>query len=164
MKTIHLIRHAKSSWENARLGDVQRPLAQRGIKDCQIMGQHIMAAGWNHRNIYCSQAKRAQMTIAGLAKSLPDLNIDWQIDSELYTFSAGVLLDWLAELSDEYAEITLVGHNPAFTDLINRLCDARLDNLPTCGYAQLSGELDSWLQVKKCQFKLNQLIKPKMFK
>ena len=164
MKTIHLIRHAKSSWEDSRLSDVQRPLAQRGSKDCKIMGQHIIAAGWNHRNIYCSQAKRAQMTIAGLAKSLSHLKIDWQIDSELYTFSAGVLLDWLADLSDECQAITLVGHNPAFTDLINRLCDARLDNLPTCGYAQLSAEMDSWAQVKQSEFQLKHLLKPKMFK
>ena len=104
------------------------------------------------------------MTIAGLAKGLPQLKIDWQIDADLYTFSAGVLLDWLTELSDEFLEITLVGHNPAFTDLINQLSDADLDNLPTWGYAQLSGEVDSWMQVKKSQFILNQLIKPKMFK
>jgi Phosphohistidine phosphatase SixA len=164
MKTIHLIRHAKSSWDDSRLSDMQRPLAQRGIKDCKTMAQHLIEAGWNHRNIYCSQAKRAQMTIAGLAKELTRLKIDWHIDPELYTFSAGVLLDWLTELSDECQAITLVGHNPAFTDLINHLSGARLDNLPTCGYAQLSAEINSWIQVKQTEFQLKHLLKPKMFR
>ncbi|KAA3641462.1 MAG: hypothetical protein DWP95_06800 [Proteobacteria bacterium] len=49
-------------------------------------------------------------------------------------------------------------------DLINHLSDARLDNLPTCGYAQLSAEIDSWIQVKQTEFQLKHLLKPKMFK
>lgn len=164
MKTIHLIRHAKSSWQDSSLSDVNRPLAQRGINDCKIMGQHIIKAGWNHRNIYCSQAQRAQLTIAGIAKRLPLFNIEWQVSSKLYTFSAGVLIDWLSELSDELDEVTLVGHNPAFTDLINQLSDADLSNLPTCSYAQLQSELHLWSQIEDAEFNLSQFLKPKMFK
>ena len=164
MKTIHLIRHAKSSWEDFRLSDVQRPLAERGTKDCQIMAQQLLNAGWNHRNIYSSQAQRAQQTIAGIAEALPQLKIDWQIDPRLYTFTASFLVDWLGDFSDEYDAVTLVGHNPAMTDLINQLSDARLDNLPTCAYAQLQSNSHSWSEIEAVEFNLCQLIKPKMFK
>jgi phosphohistidine phosphatase len=164
MKTLHLIRHAKSSWDDSGLSDIDRPLAQRGINDCKVMASPLIKAGWNHLNIYCSQAQRALLTIAGLANALPGLKIEWKIDSELYTFSAGVLIDWLSQLNDEYNEITIVGHNPALTELINRLSGSRLDNLPTCGYAQLSAGMNSWSQTRKSSFKLKQLIKPKMFK
>ena len=164
MKTIHLIRHAKSSWDDARLSDIHRPLAPRGTKDCKIMASPIMAAEWNHRNIYCSQAQRAQRTIAGIAKALPQMKIEWQIDPELYTFSASVLVNWLSVLSDEINEVTLVGHNPAFTDLINQLSNAHLDNLPTCGYAQLQADISLWQDLETVEFDLRQLLKPKMFK
>ena len=164
MKTLHLIRHAKSSWDDSGLSDIERPLAKRGINDCKIMASPLIKMGWNHRNIYCSQAQRAQLTIACLANALPQLRIEWHIDPELYTFSAGVLIDWLSDLSDEFSEITIVGHNPALTELVNRLSGSQLDNLPTCGYAQLLAEIDSWSQTTHNIFKLKQLIKPKMFK
>lgn len=164
MKSIHLIRHAKSSWQDTRLSDVQRPLAERGIKDCQIMGQQLLQAGWNHRQIYCSQAQRAQQTITGIAEALPQLKIDWQIAPELYTFSARVLLDWLRDFSDEFNQVTLVGHNPAMTDLINQLSEAGLANLPTCAYAQLQSNSHSWSEIEAVEFNLCQLLKPKMFK
>ncbi len=164
MKTIHLIRHAKSSWEESRLSDINRPLAQRGINDCQIMGEHLIEAGWNHQNVYCSQAQRAQLTIAGIVKGLPQMHIEWQVIQKLYTFSADVLIDWLSEYSDEFDEVTLVGHNPAFTDLINQLSDANLSNLPTCSYAQLTAEIHQWQETDGTEFKMVHFLKPKMFK
>ncbi len=164
MKTIHLIRHAKSSWDNARLSDVNRPLAQRGIDDCKIMAQQLIEAGWNHRNIYSSEAQRAQLTIAGIAKSLPQMIIEWQIDPKLYTFSADVLIDWLSEYSDEFDAVTLVGHNPAFTDLINQMTTANLSNLPTCAYAQLHSDVNLWQDIEASDFQMTRFLKPKMFK
>ncbi|TDR14644.1 SixA phosphatase family protein [Marinicella litoralis] len=164
MKTIHIIRHAKSSWQHSHLSDVDRPLSQRGINDCKIMASHLIEAGWNHQSIYCSQAKRAQMTIAGIANALPQVDIDWQIDSKLYTFSVGVLLEWLSELSDDCNAVTLVGHNPALTDLINQLGDTYLDNLPTCAYIQLKSEVPLWQDITQTAFHTTQFLKPKMFK
>jgi len=172
MKTIHLIRHAKSSWEDSGLSDINRPLAQRGINDCKIMGEHLIGAGWNHQNIYCSQAQRAQLTIAGIAEacaqldwvSLPQMNIEWQVAPKLYTFSADVLIDWLSEYSDEFDEVTLVGHNPALTDLINQLSDTNLSNLPTCSYAQLTAEIHQWQETEATKFHMVHFLKPKMFK
>ena len=164
MKTIHLIRHAKSSWEDSRLSDIKRPLAQRGINDCKVMGEHLIESGWDYQNIYCSEAQRAQLTIKGIAGSLPTIPFEWQVDTQLYTFSAGVLIDWISELSDEFSHVTLVGHNPALTDLINQVSDSFLDNLPTCSYAQLQSEVNLWQDIEAATFQLTQFLKPKMFK
>ena len=92
------------------------------------------------------------------------LKIEWQIDPKLYTFSARVLVDWLRDFSDEFNQVTLVGHNPAMTDLINQLSDAGLGNLPTCAYAQLQSNSHSWSEIEAVEFNLCPLLKPKMFK
>jgi phosphohistidine phosphatase len=164
MKTIHLIRHAKSSWEDSRLSDINRPLAPRGIKDCKIMAPKIIEAGWHPVNIFCSQAKRAQMTISGIVEELNQRKINWLIDEALYTFSWTSLIDWLEQLDDDISEVTLIGHNPAFTDLVNKLCDSYLDNVSTCGYVQLSSQAYVWTDLMTSHTEMRCFIKPKMFK
>ncbi|MCB1583238.1 MAG: histidine phosphatase family protein [Xanthomonadales bacterium] len=164
MKTVNLIRHAKSSWEDSRLSDVNRPLAPRGIKDCKIMAGHILEAGWNPVNVFCSRAQRAQLTIRGIAKALPYRDINWLIDDALYTFSYGSLINWLEQLDDEISEVTLVGHNPAFTDLVNHLSKARLDNVSTCAYVQMVSSAHVWAELLSSQTEMVHFVKPKMFK
>ncbi len=164
MKTIHLIRHAKSSWQQPHLRDINRPLAQRGINDCKIMAAHLLAAGWNHHHIFCSQAQRAQLTIQGISQALNNCDIQWQVTADLYTFSSDVLLGWLCQLNNETDDVTLIGHNPGFTDLINQLTSADLDNLPTCAYAQMTANLTDWSNIKNGSFELQTFLKPKMFK
>jgi len=138
MKKIHLIRHAKSSWTDISLADIERPLNQRGIESCRIMAGEILNAGCNFENIFCSVATRAQSTIETISKHLPHKNITWQLEPNLYTFSCGDLLTWCQELDDSLQEIVIVGHNPAMTDLCNQISDGHIDNLPTCGYLQLA--------------------------
>lgn len=164
MKTIHLIRHAKSSWEDSRLCDVNRPLAQRGINDCKIMGKHLLDAGWNPVNVFCSKAQRAQLTIKGIAAAIKHRDISWTVDDALYTFSYPNLLDWIENLDDGINEVTMVGHNPAFTDFVNKVSDDYLSNIPTCAYVQLKADTINWSKIFIQQIKLAQFIKPKTFK
>ncbi|MEL6556492.1 MAG: histidine phosphatase family protein, partial [Cyanobacteria bacterium J06621_11] len=63
MKKLHFIRHAKSSWRNAYLADIDRPLNERGVRSCQVMAAQIVKAGCPLDNIFCSPAVRAQSTI-----------------------------------------------------------------------------------------------------
>lgn len=164
MKTIHLIRHAKSSWEDSRLTDVNRPLASRGLNDCKIMAPKILEAGWQPVNIYCSTAKRAQMTIRGIADAASQRKISWLIDEALYTFSYTNLIQWLKQLDEEMNEVTMIGHNPAFTELTNKLSGYGLDNVSTCGYVQLRSDADLWLDLPTSNTELCCFLKPKMFK
>jgi len=164
MKTIHLIRHAKSSWENTNLSDENRPLSFRGVYDCQLMAPTILEAGWHPVHIFTSKAVRAQLTITGIADALSHKNISWLIDDKLYTFSADSLVDWIEHIDDEINEVTLVGHNPAMTQLINQVSDRHINNFPTCAYAQLHSMAYSWKQVFSTQLQLLHYIKPKMLK
>ena len=79
MKTLHLIRHAKSSWENPHLGDLERPLNSRGLRSCPLMAPHILASGCSFKNVYSSPALRARKTIELIAHNLPQQNISWTL-------------------------------------------------------------------------------------
>lgn len=164
MKIIHLIRHAKSSWDDYALPDIDRPLKQRGIKSCEIMAPELVRAGCDFENIYCSPARRAQQTIELIAQNLPQKIITWDTDSDLYTFSSDELLSWLKQCNDDLNELTLVGHNPGLTDLNNHLTHTILDNLPTCGYLQLRAGVSSWSELDFGCAEQIFFLRPKQFK
>lgn len=149
MKTIHLIRHAKSSWNNAHLADVDRTLNQRGQQDCRTMAQPIFEAGCRFETVYCSIAERAQMTIQGISESLSNQNIEWTLEEALYTFDDRELLDWFSNLPDTLTEVTIVGHNPAITEFTNRLSNRQTANVPTCGYVCIQFPISAWIDLAK---------------
>ncbi len=164
MKTIHLIRHAKSSWQHTHLSDQNRPLSKRGINDCGIMAKALLAAGVQFSQVYCSRAQRAQLTIQGLAENWRGKPIEWQTSDALYTFSSTQLWQIVSALGDELDQVFLVGHNPAFTDFINEASGVELDNLPTCAYARLVFPVNIWHDIRQQQAELADLMRPKMFK
>lgn len=173
MKTIHLIRHAKSSWDNTNLSDHQRPLSTRGEKDCSIMSAELFKAGFKWPQIYCSTAQRAQSTIEAIIvnwyqesveKKQLEQRIDWHSTDRLYTFSSEQIWAFVKGLEPDLDSVLLVGHNPAFTDFINAATAAGLNNLPTCGYVQLSFSAAGWDSLKTNGARLDVLLKPKMFK
>lgn len=147
MKTVHLIRHAKSSWDHPGLSDSERPLNDRGIRSCKIMAQPIWDAGCRFENVFCSRAKRTQLTIQGLADALPGKSIEWQVEDALYTFSGRALLDWVNLLSEDLENVLLIGHNPATTDFCNGMANAGIPNVPTCGYAQIRFPQTKWVDL-----------------
>ncbi|THB70456.1 MAG: phosphoglycerate mutase [Gammaproteobacteria bacterium] len=161
MKTLHLIRHAKSDWDAENQRDIDRPLNKRGRKACKIMAQRIIDAGCNLEKVFCSPAERAQQTIKGIAEALAPRDITWEIDYELYTFDSQDLLDWLDKVEDAIDELVLVGHNPALTELTNLLGEMHLENLPTCGYVQIQLDIHTWNEISANCGKLQQFLTPK---
>ncbi len=97
-------------------------------------------------------------------KNLTDMDIQWQLDDELYTFDSDDLLRWCQGLDDVMSEVVIVGHNPVLTELCNRLTGCYLDNIPTCGYVQLGCDIESWSELSDNSSELLALLKPKMFK
>jgi phosphohistidine phosphatase len=150
MKTLHLLRHAKSAWDNPGLADRERPLNKRGQRDAPRMGQ-ALAERLAPLSIAVSPARRAQLTLDGLCTGWAALrDMRHYTDEDLYTFSDNDLLDWIQAQDTRHPALFMIGHNPAFTDLVNTLCgDYVLDNLPTAGYAELSLEVDSWHDVAR---------------
>lgn len=162
MKKIHLIRHAKSSWKNPRLADIDRPLNKRGMSTSAFMASPIHKAGCQFTHVFCSPAVRAQSTIATIASCLPEINIEWQTDNALYTFDSNDLYQWCQSLDELISELVIIGHNPAFTDFCNELSHSHIRNIPTCGYAQLTTHSNNtWQQISTTHFELTTFIRPK---
>lgn len=163
MKKLHFLRHAKSSWDQQSLSDVERPLNKRGIMATKIMAGALADAGCEFNNVFTSPAVRAYTTIENIASHLPRQNIQWQIDDELYTFNAGALFDWCHALSDDLDDVMVVGHNPAITELTNRLTGSNIIDAPTCSYIQM--EFDGhWKDLGKNTAKRIKFLTPKMVK
>ena len=150
MKTLHLLRHAKSSWNRPELSDRERGLNKRGKRDAPRMGE-ALAGRMSAVEILVSPARRAQLTLGGLCDGWPALRqLRHVTDEGLYTFSADDLFVWLQERDDARAEIFVIGHNPALTDLSNALvADEGLANLPTAGYLELDLHIDHWRDIRQ---------------
>ena len=145
MKTLHLLRHAKSAWDRPSLPDRERGLNKRGRRDAPSMGA-ALARRMKPMPAYVSAAMRARLTLEGLCSGWPALAaMPHRVDEALYTISHEDLFHWIAERDDGEDTLFLIGHNPAMTDLVNALCGRRcLENLPTAGYVRLALHIDRW--------------------
>ncbi|SHO55568.1 SixA phosphatase family protein [Vibrio quintilis] len=162
IKTIHLIRHAKSSWDDPTLADRDRPLNPRGICTSRMMARPVHDAGCHFEQVFCSPAVRAQSTIELIHQSLPEIKFRWKTEKALYTFESDDVLRWCRKLDDEMSDIVIVGHNPALTDFCHQLSGVDLNNIPTCGYVKLvSVSPCQWKKINKKTFDLAVFLKPK---
>lgn len=147
MKTIVIVRHAKSSWDVPSLDDHQRPLANRGLRDAPLMGARLAEWGPPVDRVISSSAVRA-LTTAELVTE--EMGLPWdeiQVEDDLYHATEYEMLDLIREQDDYLDGLMLFGHNPGMTYLVNDLSDLDLDNLPTCGVVVLQFEVESWLEI-----------------
>ena len=154
MKTLYLVRHAKSSWDNANQSDHDRPLNPRGERDAPRMGKRLRKRKDQPEVIISSSAVRAQTTARILATALDYPTSDIAIDERLYGAEPDDVLSIIGDLDDGIHCAMLVGHNPTFTAIINALGRCDFDNVPTCGMAVLTFPVDSWKDIATIQGKL----------
>jgi len=145
MKTLHLLRHAKSAWNDPATADRERGLKARGQRDAQRMGR-ALAARISPMVVHASPARRAQLTLAGLCAGWPRLaEMPHREVEALYTFAADDLHRWIVHQDGDCPALCILAHNPALTELVNDLVGYRcLDNLPTAGYVELALDIDRW--------------------
>lgn len=162
MKTLHLLRHAKSSWAVADLDDHDRDLNERGQRDAPRMGR-ALAERISAQTVHVSSARRALATLEGVCAGWPALRGERHItDAALYTFDWQDLLAWLQDVEDDPKSLFLIGHNPALTDLCNRLVGRRaLDNLPTAGYLRLHADIVRWSDLREGSATLDDYLFPR---
>ena len=146
MKKLILLRHAKSSWDDPTLEDIDRPLSKRGLYSAKLMREFIMNKFKNEiSNIYSSPSKRTKAT----CDLVFNKNLTINYEKKLYTFDSQELLTWLKNLGDKN-KILIVGHNPALLDLIQYLCKKEeIIRLPTCSLCEIHLNIDSWNDIKK---------------
>lgn len=144
MKTLILVRHAKSSWDDSSLADHDRPLNKRGQRDAPRMGKRLAKRDAQPQLIISSPAVRALTTAKRIAAELDYDPADIQIDEEIYGAGTRELFEMIRTLDDRFDRIMVVGHNPALTDLVNLLAGTDILNVPTCGVAVISNPVNTW--------------------
>ncbi|WP_297952668.1 histidine phosphatase family protein [uncultured Desulfobulbus sp.] len=146
-KQLVICRHAKSSWDDASLSDVERPLNKRGRRDAPEMGRRLAERGLLPDLILASHATRAWTTAEAYADRLGYPPDRIQVDPGLYTATAASLLALVRALEPRLGRILLVGHNPECTAFANLLGNLDLDNLPTGGIVALEFHTRSWQEI-----------------
>ncbi|MGB3781304.1 MAG: histidine phosphatase family protein [Tunicatimonas sp.] len=147
MKTLYLVRHAKSSWKFPDLDDFDRPLNRRGKRDAPMMGKRLQQRSILPDLIVSSPAKRAQKIARAIAKAVAYPASAVAYSPEVYEASVDGLIALLQAVDDQVAVLMLVGHNPELTDLANRLAAHYIDNVVTSGVVAIEFSAARWAEV-----------------
>lgn len=145
MKSLTIVRHAKSSWKHHGLSDRERPLNRRGERDAPIMAKRVAEAGIRPSQIISSPAVRAWTTAKIFARELGYPAEFLQREDGLYLASLDNLLDVVATQDAGFNHLMLFGHNPGLTDFVNYLVPGLTSNLPTSGVVSVNLETEDWM-------------------
>ena len=159
MKTLLLLRHAKSSWENADQKDFDRPLNGRGLKAAPAVGRFLRGQKVQPQLIISSPAERARQTTS-LVGEAAGLTADLRYDERIYEASVERLMEVVSQIEDAREVVMLVGHNPGFEGLLEKLT-GETQRMPTAALACLELDLDKWSKVRENTGRLEWLVKPK---
>lgn len=145
MKSLYLLRHAKSSWGEHGLSDQQRPLASRGLHDAPMMGERFKSRGESLDRIISSPALRALTTAELFAKAGGFPSDDVVVEPDLYFLGSGSIGDVILNQDDQLNSIMLVFHNPDITHFVNSIdYEVSIDNVPTSGLVKLDCDIVHW--------------------
>jgi phosphohistidine phosphatase len=148
MKTIYVIRHAKSSWDDLALDDFDRPLNERGKRDVPRMAKRLKEKEPAIDTVISSPANRAITTAKGIADILQLDATHIRQEPRLYHASAETMLTIVQKLTDKVDTIMLVGHNPGLTDFVNELTGESIANVPTCGMVAITFTASEWSAIR----------------
>jgi phosphohistidine phosphatase len=145
MKSLLILRHAKSSWKHPELTDHDRPLNKRGKRDAPCMGEILRSEHLIPEAIISSTAARAHATAEAVAKA-SGYKGEVTLNRSLYAAGPEAYLDVLHDLSDDYVRVLIVGHNPGLEELVEMLT-GETHPLPTCSFAHIKLHVDGWLDI-----------------
>jgi phosphohistidine phosphatase len=144
MKTVLLIRHAKSSWGDLNLPDFDRPLNDRGKADAPKMAKRIYNKEICIDTFISSPAKRARKTAEIFAERYGIKKSDIIFVPSLYHAGDDIFYDTIANAPLKSDSIAIFSHNPGITDFASRLTVNRIDNMPTCSIFAVKADIDHW--------------------
>ena len=146
MKTLLIVRHAKSSWSDPFLGDHDRPLNERGLRDAPFMGDVLAQRGPRPDLLVSSSAVRALHTARFFAQALGHGPEQIAVMPSLYHAEIEDILELLRTFDDAAATVALFAHNPTLTALANSFEGPFLENLPTCGIVAVGFDVAHWTE------------------
>src|SRR2546427_10852313 len=145
MRSVLIVRHAKSSWKQPDLADHDRPLNKRGKRDAPLMGRLLKKKGLVPDNIISSTAIRARSTAKAVAKA-SGYKGEIILNHSLYAAGPDAYLSVMRDLSDEYARVLIIGHNPGLEELLEMLT-GEIRVMPTCSLAHVKLRVDKWSDI-----------------
>ncbi len=151
MKTLYIVRHAKSDWGDESLKDVDRHLNSRGYADAYLMSTLFGKQYPVPELLLSSPAIRALSTALIFARTMKYNEKRIQLKREIYEAHESTLHDLIAGFDESFSTVMLFGHNPGLTDLFNSLSDQFIDNIPTCGIMGLSFDTNTWNKINSVQ-------------
>jgi phosphohistidine phosphatase len=168
MRTLLLMRHAKSSWERPDLADLDRPLAPRGRESAPLIARYIKQSRWQPDLVLCSPAARVRETWQLMAPVLGG-TVACKTLRTIYPGAPSRLLETLQRAADEVATLMLIGHNPGLGHLASDLCgrgpkqalERIRGKFPTAALAVIEFDIDHWDQLAPGAGRLRAFVRPK---
>lgn len=155
MKTLYLVRHAKSSWKDPTLADIDRPLNKRGKRDAPKMAEHVARKIDRPGMFISSPSKRTKVTAKHFLEAFGlDQKKDLEVDPDLYHGLEEDIELCVSRLDDKLDSVMLFIHNPSITSYVNHKAGSDFANIPTCAIAAIELDMNSWKNISETNGKL----------
>ncbi len=164
MKTITIVRHAKSDWGNENLEDLHRPLSESGYTDARVTSKQLLKKMEAPDYWLTSPAIRAYSTALIFANAFKYDVEKITIRKKIYETSLKNLKQLFNQLPDNFNTVILFGHNPELTNFFNEVSDSYADNIPTGGVLHMISNTNKWKDVFKKKLENDFTLYPKEFK
>lgn len=164
MKTVYIVRHAKSSWDFPHLSDHERPLIEKGKKRTKLISNYLTKNKITIDMMVSSHAVRAIKTAGIIARAIGYPEDLIRIDPMIYHTTSDRIAEQFYDLSDDIKSVMLVGHNPTLTNFVNHFIDPKIDWLPTSAVVCLEFETDKWVNISMVKHSTVFIITPRMLR
>ena len=159
MKTVYILRHAKSSWDDHSLSDFERPLNGRGLRAAQFIGSLMKQHGYTPDAIVSSPAERTKQT-AELVREAAGFEPEITFNELIYEATVGTLVLIIAGINETISSVLIVGHNPGAEGLVYYLT-GEIAPMPTAALAVIDFDIDNWADIGDGRGNLRRVFRPR---
>ena len=149
MKTLYIVRHAKSSWEYNGIADIDRPLKKRGINDSHLLSKHLAKTIKKPDVFLTSSANRALHTAIIFCENFGYPMANLKIKRQLYSFSDGYLVKTINALDDNFDSAIIFSHDHGINTFVNKYGSTPIAHVPTCGIIGIQFDSKHWKSIKR---------------
>ncbi|MGY0426523.1 MAG: SixA phosphatase family protein [Polaribacter sp.] len=149
MKTLYIVRHAKSSWDYSGIEDIDRPLKKRGIKDAHLMSKFLSKEIERPDVFISSSANRALHTAVVFCENFEYPLANLQLKRQLYSFSDGYLVKTVNALDDGFNSAIIFSHDHGINTFVNEFGDRPLAHVTTCGVIGIQFKEKHWKNIRR---------------
>lgn len=162
MKIITLMRHAKSSWKDGHINDMDRPLLRKGLSRTRQVIEYLKEIEFNPGFIITSPALRALETAKIMAHAFGINDKNFRAESQIYIAQPNDFYDQCFDLPQTITHVLMVGHNPSITGFANLFLDSKIDYLPTSGLVSVAFDAENWEDLPISSSRVQLILFPKM--